>query len=506
MGNTQRRVLAATFIVAVVALGWIYRGTLASVLHIWSTNSSFSHGILIVPIAVWLVWRKRTELAAVRWEPSWAGALCVAFCGAGWVLGRGAGVVGLEQFSVFAMVPSLTLAILGWRATWAVSFPLAFLMLGVPVGHALVPTLMNLTADVATWALRVTGVPILRSGMYIAIPGGQFEVARACSGLNYVITGLVLGVLYAYLTYSGWRKRLLAILAFMVIPIVANGVRVYLTIVVSYLTDMRFGPGQEHVWFGRVFFIVVMFLLFWVGQRWRDDPGPAGDALAPQPSAAAPTARVVVPVAIAFLALIAGPLYLSGVSARVEARLQAEDTQLQLPQGENGWSGPLNVPGTWRPLYSGARVERVGAYRDSLGARVDVFVGVYGIGTSGGAEMINYNNRIFADEHKSLGNETPSAVALPDGRTFLVREQRVADERGDHLVWYWFMVGDRPLTSPYSVKAEEARAFLGRGAVTERVITLATPADGDATGRLERFVAGHFACVTAGFAFEACGG
>ena len=505
MASVQRKALAAALIAAVAAIVLMYRGSLATVVHTWSANSSFSHGFLIVPITAWLVWRKRSELAAVRWEPSWVGALCVALCAAGWVVGRGAGVVGLEQFSVFAMVPSLTLAILGWRATWAVSFPLAFLLLGVPIGHALVPTLMSVTADVATWALKVSGIPILRSGMYIAIPAGQFEVARACSGLNYVITGFVLGVLYGYLTYSGWRKRLLAVLAFMVIPIVANGVRVYLTILVSYLTDMRFGPGQEHVWFGRVFFVVVMFLLFWIGQRWRDDPKAADFTPASQPSTA-PAARDMVPVAVAFLALFAGPAYLSDVSARVEARLQAETTQLQLPEGEKGWTGPLKTPGTWKPLYSGGRIERAGAYRESSGASVDVFVGVYGIGTSGGAEMINYNNRIFPDDHKSLGNEVPRAVALPDSSTFLVRERRVADDRGDYLVWYWFMVGDRPLTNPYAVKAEEARAFLGRGAVTERVITLATPAEGDAKGRLERFVADHFACVTAGFAFEACVG
>ena len=52
--------------------------------------------------------------------------------------------------------------------------------------------------------------------MYISIPSGDFEVAKACSGLKFVIAGLMLGTLYSFLTYSSWRKRLLSMAAFLV--------------------------------------------------------------------------------------------------------------------------------------------------------------------------------------------------------------------------------------------------------------------------------------------------
>ena len=106
--------------------------------------------------------------------------------------------------------------------------------------------------------LQWTGIPVLRSHMYLTIPYGQFEVARACSGLNYFVTSLVLGVLYAYLNYRGWTKRIVCVAAFLVFPVVLNILRVYVIVVVSYLTEMRFGPGTEHVMFGRIFFVVVM--------------------------------------------------------------------------------------------------------------------------------------------------------------------------------------------------------------------------------------------------------
>ncbi len=151
------------------------------------------------------------------------------------------------------------------------------------MGRALVPLLMQITADVATEALRLSGVPILRNHMYISIPSGNFEVAKACSGLNYVITGFVLGVLYSFLTYRSWWKRLLSMAAFVVVPIIANGLRVYITIGVSHLTEMDFGPGKEHVTFGRVFFLIVIFAMFWIGRRWRDEEPPARSAPSGRP-------------------------------------------------------------------------------------------------------------------------------------------------------------------------------------------------------------------------------
>lgn len=491
---------AASLLLALVVWAAVYRETLSAIVDLWRTNSTFSHGILIVPIALWLAWGKRSELGAIPWEPSWVGAAAVLACAAAWVVGRGVGVVGLEQFAVVASIPALTLAVLGSQAARVLVFPLSFLMFAVPIGHALVPVLMSVTADVATWLLQATGVPVLRAGMYISIPAGQFEVARACSGLNYVVTGLVLGVLYTYLTFSSWPKRLVSLLAFIVIPIVANGLRVYVTILVSHLTDMRFGPGAEHVWFGRVFFIVVMLAMFMVARRWSDPIAAVtpGHAM-PQPTLGLGSWAAV---AGAMLAILAGPLYLAYVTERVESRLAVETEQLQLPSGLDGWQGPQDEQDAWRPLYSGARLERIGTYQDSDGATVDVYLGVYGIGTVGGAEMISYGNRISREDHRSLNGRAVRRVALPGGGQLLVREQLVSDGR---LVWFWFMVGDQSFTSPYAVKAQEAMALVAGGTVTERIVTLATEDDVGASQRLARFVAAHADCVNAGFSFESCG-
>ena len=482
---------------------FVYRDTFRSVVDTWDTNSTFSHGFLIVPLCLWLAWRNRAGLVSVECRPSWPGALVVVGCVAAWVVGRGVGVLGFEQAAAIALVPALTLAICGVGVVRVMAMPLAYLTFAVPIGHALVPLLMHTTADVATWALKLSLVPVHRSDMYISIPDGKFEVARACSGLNYVVTGLALGALYSYLTYAGWRKRLLSMVAFVVVPVFANGLRVYLTILISHFTHMRFGPGAEHVWFGRAFFIMVMLAMFWVGRRWGDDVAPPVAGAPPQPMHR-PVGAGWAAFAVAILAICAGPPYLASATTEVERQLAGESARVAFGGGRSGWAGPIEARDSWKPLYSGARSQGATRYTSATGEPVDVYVAVYGLGTSGGAEMVSYQNRIFLDEHRSLGRDNVRRVALGGLGGLRARDLQVDDDSGRHRVWYWFMVGRRTMTSPYAVKVHEALAFLTRRAVTERIVTLATPESASDERTLGDFAAAHAVCLRSGFSAEAC--
>ena len=505
MTPKSRKLLVLLLPIALAIVGWRYADTFATIAEKWRSDAAFSHGLLIVPISLWLAWRKRAELASVPFEPSWWGVAGMAICVAIWVIARGTGVLVVEQLAAVAMVPAAVLAVWGVRAALVLVFPLAFLFFAVPFGQGLVPALMQVTADIGTSALRLSGVPVFRSNMFISIPSGEFEVARTCSGLNYFITGLVLGTLYAYLSYTSWKKRLLCIAAFVVVPIVANGLRVYFTILVSYLTDMRYGPGTEHVTFGRIFFIVVMLVMFWIGSRWRDEvPKPARSRDLRELSGSLPTTRWTAILAYVLLAALA-PLYLSTLqqSARQDWQL-AQDT-VWLPEASGGWTGPESGIGVWRPSYDGAAAEQLGRYRAADGSPVDVYIGSYAIGATRGAEMIHHRNRIFRQESNSLVRSSTLHVELPDRQELPVLQMEGPSGIGARLVWRWFVVGDQTLVSPYAVKFFEALALLTREAATERVVVLSTPAGLGARERLESFAVAHARCVGLGFAAEACG-
>jgi hypothetical protein len=51
----------------------MYRGTFLSIADKWLGSSNFSHGLLVVPISLWLAWTRRAHVAAVPWRTEWLG-------------------------------------------------------------------------------------------------------------------------------------------------------------------------------------------------------------------------------------------------------------------------------------------------------------------------------------------------------------------------------------------------------------------------------------------------
>src|SRR5262249_2170440 len=117
-----------------------------------------------------------------------------------------------------------------------------------------------------------TGIPVLREGTYFSIPSGDFEIAKACSGIRYLIACLALGLLYSYLSYRSWRKRLLFTAASFVAPIIANGLRAYTIVLIADLSGMRLAVGIDHLIYGWLFFGALVALMFWVGRFFQDQP------------------------------------------------------------------------------------------------------------------------------------------------------------------------------------------------------------------------------------------
>lgn len=144
----NRLELLVLWLAGVLLIGWQHLDVLRTIEDKWRTDAAFSHGFLVVPICLWLAWRKRAELRGIALGPSWLGVAALGACTLAWIVARGSGVLVVEQLAVVAMVPSLVLAIFGWQATRTLIFPLAMLAFCVPFGRAIVPWLMQITADI----------------------------------------------------------------------------------------------------------------------------------------------------------------------------------------------------------------------------------------------------------------------------------------------------------------------------------------------------------------------
>jgi transmembrane exosortase EpsH len=125
--------LLAGLLIAVLVIHWT---TVESIVSIWWRSETFAHGFLIVPITLTLVWRQRHVLAAMEPSPDAMGLAVVAVAGAAWLTAYAGEVLVLKQLALVATLWGMVIAIVGRQVARALTFPLGFLILGVPMGEA----------------------------------------------------------------------------------------------------------------------------------------------------------------------------------------------------------------------------------------------------------------------------------------------------------------------------------------------------------------------------------
>ena len=429
-------------------LAGIFWPTLFSMIEVWDRSETFTHGYLMFPISAWLIWRQRDVLVRIRPRPDLRGLILLALAGAGWLLADAGSVNVVAQYAFIAILIAAVWTLLGWEFVWASFFPLMFLFFAVPVGEFLIYPLMNVTADFTVTMLQATGIPVYREGTFFSIPSGDWSVVEGCSGLRYLIASITLGVLYAYLTYRSWKRRLLFSIAAMIVPVFANSGRAYMIVMIAHLSDMKLALGIDHYIYGWVFFGIVMLLLFWIGSFWREDDQPASETASPTPSGMDGTqARSFLPVALGVL-LVAGlwPAYTSWLSARPLPAMP----QLQVePQG--GWQ-PGEVFTTWVPHWIGADRQLRQPYTDA-GRKVLLELNYY-VAQRQDAELINSQNFMIRQKDPLWSNvgETVTTVEI-GGTPRQVRQAKLRGSDGQRLlVWQWNLINQRPVVSDHVAK------------------------------------------------------
>lgn len=465
--STSAVVGVAACMLAVLAIFW---STTLSMVTIWRTTT-FEHCVLVVPIFLWLVWRQRAVLAATRARPFWPALLLIMLLGAAWLAAELGGVSAPAHLAVVALIPASVLLVFGAAWVRILLFPLAFLFFAAPVGDALIPWLVDRTADFTVWALRLSGVPVYREAAHFVIPSGRWSVVEACSGVRFLIASVMAGSLYAYLMYRSTRRRVLFLLAAIVVPIFANWVRAYITVAVAHLTNNQWMAGNEHVTFGRILFSAVLLLMFWVGARWREDDPDHAPAPAQRDTAqGVPRQLPAAAFALLLLALAAWP-----VAAHV--LLTGGDTRpvrIVPLAAAGGWKELAEPASDWSPhLVAPAATQRQSFELD--GKRVDLWLGVYRNQDDKSKLASSYNRIVPAGKGpwRVLATTTVAADATPL-QTSLSGTR--LQGRPDLLVWQWYWLGDHVTASLVRAKLDLALVRLTRRSDTSAWVAVATPA------------------------------
>lgn len=461
-------VTLAALTVALLATIGLYWPTATGMASIWWRSDTFAHGMLVVPIVLYMLWTRRAEIAPVAPRPAYPGLALLALLAAGWFIADSAGVGVGSQLCLVAMFPALVWTLCGRAVVAAAAFPLAYLFFAVPIGEGLVPPLQDFTAHFTVRAVRLTGIPVYAEGWYLMLPSGTFQVAEACSGIRYLIASLALGCLYAYLTYrSPWRRFLFIVFA-AIVPVLANGLRAFGIVMIAHFTKMEYATGADHLVYGWLFFGLVIGLMFWVGRFWEEDPSvpPVRQTglttAAPAPAAAVqPWPALVLSLCVLALA----PLALW----RSDAQPVASVPVLTAP-AVAGWNGPK--PAEWATTYTGQTRTLTAQYDDGRGHDLRLWMAAWA-GGHDSSRMISSVHLPYKPGEWVQGADRVRRVPTAAGEREVYEVPVIAGERR-LTIWTWYSVGGHPTVSPSTGKLWQAWNMLSGNHTPGRVFVLVT--------------------------------
>ncbi len=246
-------------------LGWAYAPNIASLYRTWSTEPDYSHGFLVIPIALvilWKLWPARVEARPGRWAVG-AAALAMALMARAWFDERGQS--WLETATLLPAIVGLGLARMGWptfRRTWPAFAFLVFLFpLPPQLNSALSQPLQGLATRFACFLLKLTGLWVMPEGNVILVGGEKLEVAAACNGLSMLMSlAATVAATASLIPMASW-KRVFLLMSIIPIALGSNILRIAATAWCYYQFGGKVGREYAHDWAGWLMMPTAMALV-----------------------------------------------------------------------------------------------------------------------------------------------------------------------------------------------------------------------------------------------------
>lgn len=458
--------LSAALLVAYARVGPLFYNT-------WM-HEDYTHGFFVPFVSAYMVWADREKFKGMAPRPDLVtGALLIALSAFLLVYGAAAGVSALQMYSVLVLAPGLVVMVLGLGWLRAMLLPVAYLLLMVPIPAPFIEhvhwPLQVVTSVMTSAALDLSGIPVLRNIQFLELPNATLEVAPECSGLNFLISMIAVGVPLAHLTQkTAWKKAAIVVSA-LALGLFANWLRVFIAGCWVYFTGQE-SHGFIHILKGMVVSVAGFFILFALSRllnrndqtasepaRAPWDPGKSGFFMNRGASAAT--------VIFAALAVF----QFSHDTARV--KFSAPEAQTGLPSIA-GWTG-RPAAGFGSPFkLSGADTEMTAEYSAPDGRTVYAYIG-YLESQDQERELINHDANPF---------QKKSAAALMDlgGGAQAAVSRRVISRGPDrYLLHFWYNINGRPVTDKYRALHYFAVDSLLHGRNNGAVVMVFSKVDGD---------------------------
>jgi exosortase len=248
------------------ALAWAYAPDFVSFFEVWYREPDYTHGFLVLPIAIFILWRRWPAAGEARprpWSPAWA-LVVAGLVARSWFLERGQS--WMESATLLLVVTGLALARMGPGAMRKVWPAFAFLIFLYPlppqINSGLAQPLQSLATTCACGLLRLTGLWVMPEGNVIMVGNERLEVAAACNGLSMMMSlAATVSATASLVPMSNW-KRVLLLPSIIPIALGSNVLRIAATAWCYYKFGAEVGSKYAHDLAGWLMMPTAMLLVF----------------------------------------------------------------------------------------------------------------------------------------------------------------------------------------------------------------------------------------------------
>jgi exosortase len=248
----------------------LYAPVLKQLVVNWWQDPDYSHGFFIPLLVGYMLYQRRHKLRQVPIEPSNMGFPVMIFAIVLLLAGTLGAEVFVARFSLLILLGGLLLFFAGWKMLRAVAFPLAFLILMIPlpalIYNQLTFPLQLLASRLSSNGLEMVGIPVLREGNVLVLPNYSLEVVEACSGIRSLMSLVALSVAYGYFVERRVWARIALVILMLPITVASNALRVLGAGVFTYFWGPRWAEGFFHTFQGWLIFVsavACMLIVHW---------------------------------------------------------------------------------------------------------------------------------------------------------------------------------------------------------------------------------------------------
>ena len=241
--SRQRQVLASIWPVmaVVLLLGFAYGPNLRDLYSTWNDDPNYSHGKLVIPIALFILWKRLSETSGVSTDTlvpaRWWGWIVLAVVLIVRAIAYEQNSQWVENATLLPAIACITWTLGSWpllRRIWPAIIFLVFLLpLPKAVNDIVALPLQGFAASGSCFLLQLSGLWAVREGNVInlATPSGSvpLDVALACNGLRMLMTMVATITATVILIPLPTWKRVVLLVSTVPIGLLSNIIRIVST-------------------------------------------------------------------------------------------------------------------------------------------------------------------------------------------------------------------------------------------------------------------------------------